>query len=218
MRDGALKTDHSVELPEATAEELEIIPTEILSPIALSEIFRNRRPIEVDLGSGPGKFIVEAAQMFPDRNFLGVERLLGRVRKTRIRAFRLGVHNLRLLRMEIEYAVRYLLPKESISRFHLSFPDPWPKRRHHRRRIVDRDFLDALWGALITDGEIRIKTDHQAYFQQILRTAGESQRWNLLDWGDEAYPMTDFEQDFMAKKLPIYRLRAVRRNSVPLKV
>jgi tRNA (guanine-N7-)-methyltransferase len=204
--------------PGAPDEALEIILTDILSPIALREVFWNDRPVEVDLGSGPGKFLVEAAQKFPDRNFLGIERLLGRMRKTRRRAFELRIDNLRLLRMEMEYAVKYLLPRESIFRFHLSFPDPWPKRRHHVRRVVDREFFDALWRALIAEGEIRIKTDHEAYFQQIARVAGESQLWNLLEWADESYPVTDFEQDFLAKDLPIYRLRAVKRNSVPRKV
>jgi len=202
----------------APDEALEIILTDILSPIALREVFWNDRPVEVDLGSGPGKFLVEAAQKFPDRNFLGIERLLGRMRKTRRRAFELGIDNVRLLRMEMEYAVKYLLPRESIFRFHLSFPDPWPKRRHHVRRVVDREFFDALWRALIAEGEIRIKTDHEAYFQQIARVAGESQLWNLLEWADESYPVTDFEQDFLAKDSPIYRLRAVKRNSVPRNV
>jgi tRNA (guanine-N7-)-methyltransferase len=204
--------------PRAPDEALEIILTDILSPIALREVFWNDRPVEVDLGSGPGKFLVEAAQKIPDRNFLGIERLLGRMRKTRRRAFELGIDNVRLLRMEMEYAVKYLLPRESIFRFHLSFPDPWPKRRHHVRRVVDREFFDALWRALIAEGEIRIKTDHEAYFQQIARVAGESQLWNLLEWADESYPVTDFERDFLAKDLPIYRLRAVKRNSVPQKV
>ena len=202
----------------APDEALEIFLTDILSPIVLRELFWNDRPVEVDLGSGPGKFLLEAAQKFPDRNFLGIERLLGRVRKTRRRAFQLGIENLRLLRMEIDYAVKYLLPRESIFCFHLSFPDPWPKRRHHVRRVVDREFFDALWHALIPEGEIRIKTDHEAYFRQIARAAGESQLWNLLEWADEGYPVTDFEQDFIAKDLPIYRLRAVKRNSVPQKV
>ena len=206
------------ERQEAPDEALEIVPPDILSPIAFSEVFWNDRLVEVDLGSGPGKFLVEAAQKYPDRNFLGIERLLGRVRKTRRHAFRLGINNLRLLRMEMEYAVTYLLPKESIFRFHLSFPDPWPKRRHHARRVVDGDFLEALWRALVTDGEIRIKTDHEAYFRQIIHTAEKSRLWQFPDWMDENYPVTDFEQDFLSKDLAIYRLRAVKRNAVPQNV
>ena len=206
------------ERQEAPDEALEIVPPDILSPIGFSEVFWNDHPVEVDLGSGPGKFLVEAAQRYPDRNFLGIERLLGRVRKTRRRAFRLGINNLRLLRMEMEYAVTHLLPKESIFRFHLSFPDPWPKRRHHVRRVVDCDFLEAVWRALVTDGEIRIKTDHEAYFRQIIHTAEESRLWQFPDWKDENYPVTDFEQDFLSKDLAIYRLRAVKRNVVPQNV
>src|SRR6516164_10619975 len=192
----------------APDEALEITLTDILSPIAFRKVFWNDRPVEVDLGSGPGKFILEAAQKFPDRNFLGIERLLGRVRKTRRRAFQLGIDNLRLLRIEMEYAVKYLLPRESIFRFHLSFPDPWPKRRHQTRRVVDRDFFEALWRALVTDGEVRVKTDHEAYFRQIVRAAEASRPWQIPDWIDEDYPVTDFEKDFLSKDLPIYRLRA----------
>ena len=206
------------ERQEAPDEALQIVPPNMLSPIVFSEVFWNDRLVEVDLGSGPGKFLVEAAQKYPDRNFLGIERLLGRVRKTRRRAFRLGINNLRLLRMEMEYAVTYLLPRESIFRFHLSFPDPWPKRRHHTRRVVDRDFLEALWRALVTGGEIRIKTDHEAYFRQIIHIAEKSRLWQFPDWMDENYPVTDFEQDFLSKDLAIYRLRAVKRNVVPQNV
>jgi tRNA (guanine-N7-)-methyltransferase len=203
---------------EAPDEALEVILADILSPLVWSDIFASDQAVEVDLGSGSGKFLVEAAQKFPGRNFLGVERLLGRVRKTRRRAFRLGITNLRVLRMEIQYTVRYLFPKESISRFHLSFPDPWPKRRHHVRRVIDRDFFGALWSALVADGEVRIKTDHDGYFQQIVSVAEEPRLWHLLDWIDEGYPITNFEQDFLARNSPIHRLRLVKRNSAPRNV
>jgi tRNA (guanine-N7-)-methyltransferase len=203
---------------EAPDEALEVILADILSPLVWSDVFANDHAVEVDLGSGSGKFLVEAAQKFPDRNFLGVERLLGRVRKTRRRAFRLGITNLRVLRTEIQYTVRHLLPKESIFRFHLSFPDPWPKRRHHVRRVIDPDFFSALWCALVGGGEVRIKTDHEEYFQEILRVAKEPRIWHFLDWIEDGYPITNFEQDFLDRNLPIHRLRLVKRNSVPRNV
>jgi tRNA (guanine-N7-)-methyltransferase len=212
---GDIATEERQKAPD---EALEIVPCDILSPLVFSEVFGNDRLVEVDLGSGSGKFLVEAAEKYPDRNFLGIERLLGRVRKTRRRAFRLGIQNLRLLRMEMEYAVKYFLPKESIFRFHLSFPDPWPKRRHQTRRVVDRDFFEALWRALVTDGEVRIKTDHEPYFRQIVRAAEASRPWQISDWIDEDYPVTDFEKDFLSKDLTIYQLRAVKRNALPQKV
>jgi tRNA (guanine-N7-)-methyltransferase len=194
---------------------MELIPPSILDPLSLREIFATDRLIEVDLGSGPGKFLVESALRFPERNFLGIERLLGRVRKTCRVASEIGLTNLRVLRLELDYTVRYLLPPNSVWRFHLNFPDPWPKRRHHVRRVVDSEFLEAIYRSLTQGGELWIKTDHEAYFQQIKKAAAGSDRWDSMEWGDEGYPLTDFEEQFLAKQLPIYRLRLRRRNSDP---
>jgi tRNA (guanine-N7-)-methyltransferase len=194
---------------------MELFPPSILEPLALREIFPNDRLVEIDLGSGPGKFLIESALKFQDRNFLGIERLLGRVRKTCRVASEIGLSNVRVLRLELDYTVRYLLPENSIWRFHLNFPDPWPKRRHHPRRVVDREFLEAIYRSLIGEGELWIKTDHQDYFEQITKTALGLDLWNALEWEDQGYPVTDFEEQFLAKQLPIYRLRLGKRNSGP---
>jgi tRNA (guanine-N7-)-methyltransferase len=194
---------------------MELFPPSILEPLSLREIFSTDRLIEVDLGSGPGKFLVESALKFPERNFLGIERLLGRVRKTCRVASEVGLTNLRVLRLELDYTVRYLLPDNSVWRFHLNFPDPWPKRRHHLRRVVDGEFLEAIYRSLVQGGELWIKTDYEAYFQQITKAATRSDLWDSLEWGDEGYPLTDFEEQFLARQLPIYRLRLRRRNSDP---
>jgi tRNA (guanine-N7-)-methyltransferase len=194
---------------------MELFPPSILEPLSLREIFSTDRLIEVDLGSGPGKFLVESALKFPERNFLGIERLLGRVRKTCRVASEVGLTNLRVLRLELDYTVRYLLPDNSVWRFHLNFPDPWPKRRHHLRRVVDGEFLEAIYRSLVQGGELWIKTDYEAYFQQITKAAARSALWDSLEWADEGYPLTDFEEQFLARQLPIYRLRLRRRNSDP---
>jgi len=194
---------------------MELFPPNILEPLSLREIFLTDRLIEVDLGSGPGKFLVESALKFQDRNFLGIERLLGRVRKTCRVASEIGLTNLRVLRLELEYSVRYLLPENSVWRVHLNFPDPWPKRRHQNRRVVDGEFLESIYRSLIDGGELWIKTDHEAYFQQIMKTAVGSGLWDSMEWVDEGYPLTDFEVQFLAKELPIYRLRLGKRNSEP---
>ena len=105
----------------------------------LDEIFGRKAPLHVDLGCGDGSFLCAMAQRMPDKNFLGIERLLNRVRTSARKAAPLD--NVRLLRMESSYAVRYLLPPESVERFYLLFPDPWPKRRPHRRRISLARFM-----------------------------------------------------------------------------
>ena len=190
---------------------LEVFPRDILLPLDFLELFPEVRPLEVDLGSGSGKFILAAAQRFPDRHFLGVERLLGRVRQTQRNAIRLGLANLRLLRLEINYTVRYLIPANSVSKFHLYFPDPWPKRRHRARRLVNSEFLAAIAIALVADGELWIKTDHASYFEQICRVAnGSHSLFASREWSDDDYPVSDFEKDFLDRGLPIYRLRLVK--------
>jgi tRNA (guanine-N7-)-methyltransferase len=202
----------ALEQPEEQATPgaaLEIFPGDTLEPLRLGEAFSRVQPVEVDLGSGPGQFLVAAAQYYPQRNFLGVERLLGRVRKTRRKAHRLGLQNVRVLRSEINHTVRYLLPKGSIKRFHLSFPDPWPKRRHHRRRVVDLEFLGAVYDSLDDEGDLWIKTDHTEYFEYIQKIVPDTS-FTVADWSDEFYPTTDFEDLFQEKQLPVYRLRLTK--------
>ncbi|HYY31291.1 MAG TPA: tRNA (guanosine(46)-N7)-methyltransferase TrmB [Chthoniobacterales bacterium] len=194
---------------------MEVVPASILEPLSLREIFGTDQRVEVDLGSGPGKFLIESARRFPDRNFLGIERLLGRVRKTCRAASTIGLTNVRVLRLELDYTVRYLLPENSIWRFHLNFPDPWPKRRHYTRRIFDDEFLMAIYTCLLDHGEFWIKTDHESYFQSIAKVSARSGLWVPLEWVDEGYPPSDFEEQFLARQLPIYRLRLCKIISAP---
>jgi tRNA (guanine-N7-)-methyltransferase len=202
----------STDLSSRSGARLEVIPVDIFEPFSFAAVFENERPVEVDLGSGSGRFLIEAARQYPERNFFGVERLLGRVRKTLRSVSQFGLTNVRVLRLEIDYTLRYLLPPASLSRLHLSFPDPWPKRRHHRRRLVDGEFLAASANALVSGGELWIKTDHADYFECIVKTA-ESHR-NLfvpVPWSEE-YPRTDFEETYRSQNLPIYQLRLRKVN------
>jgi tRNA (guanine-N7-)-methyltransferase len=202
----------STDLYPRSGEQLEIIPADIFEPFSFATVFGNELQVEVDLGSGSGRFLIEAARQYPERNFFGVERLLGRVRKTLRSASRLGLTNVRVLRLEIDYTVRYLLPPGSVSRLHLSFPDPWPKRRHHRRRLVDQEFLAASANALVTEGELWIKTDHADYFQCITEAANsEGNPFVSVPWSEE-YPRTDFEETYRSQNLPIYQLRLRKVN------
>src|SRR6201996_9154081 len=105
------------------------------------QIFGNANPVELDLGAGDGGFAIAYAQQHPGINLLAVERLLGRVRKIEKRAARAGLTNVRVLRLEFGYTVKYLLPPDSVSVAHIMFPDPWPKRRHWDRRAVQAGFV-----------------------------------------------------------------------------
>ena len=116
--------------------------------LVLEKIFGRKAPLHVDLGCGDGSFVCALAQRLAEKNLLGIERLLGRIRSSAHKAA--GLSNVRLLQMESSYAVRYLLSAGSVETFYLLFPDPWPKRRHQRRRIVTPDFLRSIHTALKT--------------------------------------------------------------------
>src|SRR5881409_232752 len=133
---------------------IELVPELQVARLDLVQLFARSAPLHVDLGCGDGSFLCQMAQQFPKRNFLGIERLTKRVEKVRFKAEK--IENVRVLRADTLFAVRYLLPECSVENFHLLFPDPWPKRRHQFRRIFTSDFLEAIAAALEKHGVLRV--------------------------------------------------------------
>ena len=190
---------------------IEFMPADYFARQLLTDIFPKPGPLDIDLGSGEGAFIIAMAQRHPDRNYLGVERLLGRVRKVCRAIARNGLENARIVRIETAYALRYLLPLGSVSIAHVGFPDPWPKRYHQRRRLIQDGFMEALHAILADGGELRVKTDDEAYFQWMERVFERAKGWQRVEWIEEPdYPITDFERRFTAQGLPIYRARLLK--------
>lgn len=189
---------------------IELIPETYVAPLDLLAIFGRVAPLQVDLGCGDGSFLCELAQLHPDKDFLGIDRLVGRVAKACRKAA--AVENVRILNVESSYAVGYLLPEGSVETFYLLFPDPWPKRRHHRRRIVTPDFLDSIHRALEDGGSLRVATDQLDYFEQICGIARDHSRFAMVDVEDADLPLSKFERRFSAAGASIYRL-ALRKIS-----
>jgi tRNA (guanine-N7-)-methyltransferase len=191
----------------ADPDALEFVPENYFASLDPEQLFGRNAPLEVDVGCGEGAFIVAMAAKNPAHNFLGIERLLGRVRKVCRRSARAGVGNVRLLRAESFYVVKHLLAPESVSVFHVMFPDPWPKRKHHRRRLINREFLDAARATLKSDGELRLTTDDADYFKWMQKAVAAHEGFAQVPWPDDPeYPQTDFERRFRALGLPIHRL------------
>lgn len=191
---------------ECLAAAVELIPANYFAPLDLGTVFARQAPLEVDLGCGDGLFLVAMAKKFPERNFLGIERLVGRVRSACGRAARQGVKNVRVLRVETSYAVEYLLPPGSTAVAHLLFPDPWPKQKHHRRRIVTKDFLAVVHRLIAPDGRFQIATDQADYFAAIRELIAGCAFIEEPARTEEAFPLTNFEKRFRAQGAPIYRL------------
>jgi tRNA (guanine-N7-)-methyltransferase len=200
-------------------EPSEFMPADYFRRHSSSDIFGNDYPLEIDLGCGDGSFLIEMAQHYPERNFLGVERLLGRVRGVCKRIQELGLTNVKVLRLESQYTLEYLLAPASVSRLHLLCPDPWPKARHHKRRLVQQEFLHILQKILIPGGEFLFKTDHPEYFEWVLEEielfdkSNPDQSFNQLSWPEDGeedaffYPKTDFQRLWENQQIQINRLR-----------
>ncbi len=184
---------------------IELVPESYVDRLNPQKVFRRTAPLQVDLGCGDGAFLCALANRMPEKNFLGLERLVDRVRSAVRKATRLD--NVRVLRIETFYAIRYLLPTNSVEAFHLLFPDPWPKRRHHRRRIVTADFLKAAAAALTENGTLRIATDQSEYFEQICRCAEQSADFAISkENGHDDFPPSAFENRFKRAGAQIYLL------------
>ena len=165
----------------------------------------NAPPLEVDFGCHRGAFLTGAASAFPEGNFLGIEKQSLRVEVCNRRFLRLGLKNALAIRGEGEQALKEFLPDASAAALHVSFPDPWPKRRHERRRLVTAGFLAEAARVLRPDGMLRLMTDDAPYFDQMrsLTSAG----WIEIPWDDGiARPPTTFEKTFLALgKIPFRR-------------
>src|SRR5207247_10905804 len=147
----------------------------------------------------------------PEKNVLGVERLLGRVRSAVLKAAKIG--NVRVLRMESSYVVRYLLPPRSVETFYLLFPDPWPKRRHWPRRIITPDLLKAISQTLFQNGTILIATDHLNYFEKVKEIARANVDFAISDRTVADLPLTKCERKSRGQSVPMHSSEA--RNMGP---
>lgn len=189
----------------------EWFPSEWFAEARAEDIFpAGARPLELDLGCGDGSFLLRMAERFPERDFLGVERLLGRIRKVSRGAAREGLANVRVLRADSNYATRWLLPKGAFSRIHFLCPDPWPKKKHARRRqMCQPSFLAALHGLLGEDGELLFMTDAEAYCAEVCEVLPGIPFFERLPWepDDFFYPKTDFEEQWLAEGRSMHRLR-----------
>lgn len=188
----------------------------ILDPIDLDRLFAGPGPIEVDLGSGDGSFLVQVAAAYPGIRFLGVERLLGRLRKTDRKCARQGLGNVRLLRIEAAYFLRYLLAEASINALHVYFPDPWPKRKHWKNRLVNESFPGMAARALRDAGVVYLRTDDAPYFAQMQEVFAASAEFESVATPPElAAIRTDFEREFVARGIPTQHAAYRRLRRAP---
>jgi tRNA (guanine-N7-)-methyltransferase len=137
-------------------------------------LFGRSAPVEMEVGSGKGTFLLEEAKAFPEKNFFGIEWANKYYKYAVDRIGRWKLTNVRLMRTDAASFISEQIPDEVIDIFHLYFPDPWPKKKHHKRRFFCDENLIQLLRILNPGGIINIATDHADYFEQMTDVAGRA--------------------------------------------
>ena len=167
-------------------------------PLQWPELFGRDAPTDIEIGAGKGKFLNEFATAQPERNLLGVERSAKYHRLCCDRAARRGLTNVRLLRTTGEDLLYRLLAEASVVNMFVLFPDPWPKKRHHKRRFFKPEIVVAMVRVLAIGGRLLVKSDHADYAEVIGEVLGGVPGLAPID-PDEAFsglPLTGFEHKY----------------------
>ena len=193
---------------------------DLAAPIDWEAFFGNAHPVEIEIGFGKGRFLLEASKRHPKVNYIGVERAQKYVELTRERFEKYIRHfgvdrasgtfsNVRLAWTDANYFLTRYVPAASVQAYHIYFPDPWPKKRQRKRRIFrNQDFLEALTRTLNSDdGRLYIVTDYAAYFSEIQERLADLPLLRPVDaeFRPDQDIATNFEMKYVLEGRSIYR-------------
>jgi tRNA (guanine-N7-)-methyltransferase len=201
---------------ELIVEPVGLDVEKLARPINWAEMFGNSNPVEMEIGIGKGTFLVEQAKAHPEVNFFGIEyaRWFWRYASDRLR--RNGCLNTRTVRAEASYFLHEFVPDASLSVMHIYFPDPWPKKRHHKRRLIQPPFVQQqIIRTLVPGGRLQVVTDHKDYFEQIEQVVNQS-GMKVVDYNrpggaaDGEFVGTNFERKYKREGRPFFAIAAAR--------
>jgi tRNA (guanine-N7-)-methyltransferase len=191
------------------AAELDLNTIQV--PLSWSEVFGRTAPLHLEIGSGKGRFLLELAADHPEWDLLAVERANKYHTLVCSRVARRGLSNVRLLRTTAEDLLHRLLPAASVDTLYVLFPDPWPKKRHHKRRLFNPETSRARVRALRPGGRLMVKSDHMGYAEVIDEVLRATPGLRMVD-PDEAFrelPLTGFETKYLEQGRAIRAFAAI---------
>jgi tRNA (guanine-N7-)-methyltransferase len=173
----------------------------------LREVFGNDKPVVLEIGSGKGRFLIGSAMEQPDVNFIGVEKSLHYYRVMRERVMKRSLRNVRLINHDAYLVLRDMIPDASVREVHIYFPDPWPRKREQKRRIIRPEVLNEIRRVLIDGGEAIYVTDHKEYFEVAAPLIAQHFRSETRIPGPDDPPRTNYEAKYRAEGRAIYEVR-----------
>ena len=185
-------------------------------PLDFGKMFNRDAPVTLEIGFGNGETLVQQAGENPDNDYLGVEVHEPGIGHCLLAARDAGINNLKLIAHDAIEVLETAVPAAALQRINLYFPDPWPKKRHHKRRIVQLDFLELCADRLQSRGTLHIATDWANYAEHVDEVLTASERFECSERrehdGDRPLdrPMTKFERRGLRQGHRIYDWRCVR--------
>jgi len=195
--------------PPASGDDLELMPGQVSGPLRFADLFGRSAPVEIEVGVGKGRFVLLQAAARPEIDFLALEWSLKHLRVAKERAGRRKLHNVRFYRADARHVLGHLVPASSISRLHVYCPDPWPKKRHRKRRFFSRQTVPDLERVLQPGGFLHLSTDVGEYFEEICALLRE--HTELAETIDPLFPQgedtghTNYEVKYIADGRIIHR-------------
>ncbi len=198
------------EVAPATAVDVDLDQSRI--PLRWQELYGDDQLPDIDIGAGKARFLLELATARPTHNFLSVERSPKYHRLGCARVVKRGLGNVRLICTTAEDLLFRLLAPASVNNLFVLFPDPWPKKRHHKRRLFCPETVAAMTEVLRPGGRLLVKTDHLAYSEVIHEVLASASGLDRLD-SEEAFhglPLTGFECKYQQEGRKIHTFARLR--------
>jgi tRNA (guanine-N7-)-methyltransferase len=180
------------------------------------QIFPNKYPMKLEIGFGNGSFIIDMAMREPRTNFIGLDMYHKGIRKTITRAEKRLIENIHIVYGDARTRIQSAFQNETLETIYINFPDPWPKKRHIKRRLITASFVETLSNQLVSSGELRIATDSETYARDMLTFLENSSLENKagsfkFSECRESIPQTKYERNYLEQGKKIYYLDYIKR-------
>jgi tRNA (guanine-N7-)-methyltransferase len=197
-------------------EPVGLVVEDLPRPMNFQQLYGNDNPVELEVGYGKGTFLTEQAVSRPDTNFFGIEWANWFFRYGADRLRRRSPDNARCVRADAAFFLKEFVPPASLSVLHIYFPDPWPKAKHNRRRLIQPAFVPTIHHVLRPGGRLSVVTDHKGYFEENIDPTVRGSGLTVVDYnrpgsaGEGEFVGTNFERKYRREGRPFYAIAAIK--------